>query len=134
MLTVTLLPACNELKFRDHDELVFTVPNDRARVVLPVRLQWRAHALVSNQRYAVLIDRAVPSPGHQISDPDQGVVITSSTSVTLDQMAIRGGVPKRDRDRHDIALVIIDGAGRRVGEHAAYRELRVVRDLAGTSR
>ncbi|MFT5223539.1 MAG: hypothetical protein ACI867_001860 [Glaciecola sp.] len=124
--------ACSGLQFVDHDEVVFTFPPDRSTVALPVLIEWDAKEIATGQGFAVFIDRSPQPPGMTIDeafdlDDRGGIVLSDRPELVLEQLAIRGGVPERDRDRHELTVVILDGEGRRVGEFADVLELLVDR-------
>lgn len=133
MIGASLLAGCSGLAFRDPGVLTITFPPDRSRVELPVRIAWDATELTEGQTYAVFVDRTPPRPGLTIdeafdAEERAGIHLTDDDEILLGEMAVRGGVPDRDRDRHEVTVVVLGPDGRRVGEYAAVRELHVVRD------
>lgn len=133
LLAAVVLSGCTGLAFRDPGVVTITFPPDRATVALPVRIAWEAADLVDGQHYGVFVDRMPPPPGATVDETyeveeRQGIHVADDTEILLDQIAIRGGVPDRERDRHEVVVVILDADGRRVGEWAGFRDLRVARE------
>jgi hypothetical protein len=133
------------LAFRLDDRLTITAPQDRDVVSLPVTITWEVEdfAVVEPGTqpregagyFAVFVDRAPVPPGETLAHvarddtgcredagcPDaeylaaRGVHTTTATSLVLDQLP-RGEEGRRER--HTATIVLLDGAGRRLGESA----------------
>lgn len=116
--------GASELQFIDDGSLTITFPPDRSVVSLPLVVRWEAVALVDGQRYGVFVDRTPQRPGDTIEaafdvEDRAGIHVVDEPRITLEQVAIRGGVPSRESDQHEVTVVVLDAQGRRVGERAA---------------
>lgn len=147
LLATVLCTACvpQGLAFRLDDRLSITAPSDRQEVTLPVTLRWEVEDFEvaepgSTPRedagyFAVFVDRAPMPPGEELAwlarddkgcrvgdgCPDAeyfsnlGVYTTSKTELVLEQVRARNTA---GRERHVATIVLLDGAGRRIGESA----------------
>jgi hypothetical protein len=136
--------ACSTsgLAFRVDDRLDFLEPADRAEVTLPLTVAWEFERFdVEDGRFAVFVDRPPPPPGRTIrsllgddeecaaaqtcDDPDRlaqrGIYVTSGTDVTIERV----DSDVDGRDFHEATVVLLDGAGRRIGESAFTVDFRI---------
>ena len=131
------------LAFRTDERVTITSPDDRETVSLPVTITWTvdgfdlvepgAPAQDDAGYFAVFVDRAPVSPGERFdsvadgdaacrgSCPDaaylaqRGIYATTATQVVIESVELDDD----DRsDRHTATIVLVDGAGRRIGESA----------------
>jgi hypothetical protein len=138
-----------QLQFRVDDRLHFSAPASRAVVAAPLTVSWRMQDFVAggldgshdhgHGAFAVFVDRAPMPVGKDLRwlgrsdagckrDPrcpdaqylkDRGVYLTTTPSVTLDQLpAASDGV---GNEQHFVNVVLVDGTGHRIGESAWYR-------------
>ena len=147
LLAVLACTACvpQGLAFRLDDRLTITAPADRAQVSLPVTLEWEVEDFDvvepgTDPRedagyFAVFVDRAPVPPGKTLAHvarndsgcragdgcPDaeylagRGIYTTTDTRLVLEQLP-RG--EEDERERHTATIVLLDGAGKRLGESA----------------
>ena len=152
--TAMLLTAgCDDLAFRTDERLAITSPDNQTTVTLPVTVSWtvRDFAVVAEGAasptksagyFAVFVDQAPMPPGEPLSwlargdneckasdgCPDArylqslGVYTTTGTSVVIERLTGHSGTSK---ERHQAVVVLLDSAGRRIGESA----FRVVFDV-----
>lgn len=144
----TALGGCSvhDVAFRQDDRLSFVTPRDRSEVALPVTIRWRVEdfAVPADGSFAVFVDRPPQPPGKPLAwlarnddacraddgcpgpawYADHDVHPTTATSLTLDQLPDRtdGG-----RERHEVTVVLLDAAGRRISETGWTLELEVRR-------
>jgi hypothetical protein len=140
------------LSFVQDERVEILRPADHARVVLPVAITWK----VSGFRvgggagsFGVLVDRVPPPPGKGLDwlfrnddlcsgkacddaayRAQRGVYRTDQTGVVLREIlthAQRGG-----DDQHDATVVLLDAAGRRLGEGSWTVQFRVRSTGLGT--
>lgn len=134
------------LAFRLDDRLTITAPQDRAEVTLPVTIDWEVEDFDVVEPgtapregagyFAVFVDRAPVPPGKTLAHvarkdtgcrpadgcPDaeylasRGIYTTTDTQLVLEQLP-RGDDEDR-RERHTATIVLLDGAGARLGESA----------------
>lgn len=149
--------ACqfSQLQFRGDHRLTFTSPSPRDKVAAPLTVSWSMKGFTSTGldgstdsrrgAYAVFVDRAPMPVGRDLKwlgrgdpackrDPrcptpqflaDQGVFVTTSTSVRLQTLPSQnGGVGD---EQHYVNVVLLNGAGRRIGESAWYLPFRTAR-------
>jgi hypothetical protein len=135
------------LAFRRDRRLSFVSPKDRARVRLPVVVRWKVNDVEGPHRYAVLVDRPPQPPGaglgHYVGkDPAcpsvaaclspaylaaRGVYETTDTAFRIESIAPRVGVPKGQKDFHEVTVVLLDQNGKRIGESGVSVNLRLER-------
>jgi hypothetical protein len=151
-----LTSACgvSNLAFLSDNRLHFVSPKSRAMVRLPVTISWRMSDFsvvppgtlpVSSRAgyFAVFVDRAPIKPGQTVAAvadrqcrrtpgcvnagylADRGVYTTTSDSLTLTQIA---NVNSYQRTQlHEATVVILDSAGKRIGESAWYLDFKMRR-------
>jgi hypothetical protein len=152
VLAPGLLGACGgegRLAFTQDDRVEILEPDNEAEVELPVRLRWKAdleQRAGGGPYFAVFVDRAPVAPGQSLrvladdscnrtpGCPDAEYFRDRFVYVTEEQSLVLEAVPRRSssqrtgaEDRHEAIIVLVDGAGRRIGE-AAYRVAFEVRD------
>lgn len=147
LLAVLACTACvpQGLAFRIDDRLTITAPADRATVTLPVTLSWEVEDFQvvepggeprkDTGYFAVFVDRAPVPPGETLAwvarddtgcraddgCPDaeylaaRGIYTTTGTRLVLEQLP-RGKEGRRER--HTATIVLLDAAGKRIGESA----------------
>jgi hypothetical protein len=144
--------AVSNLQFVTDNRLHFVAPRSRALVHLPVTLRWSMGDFTvvpsgtvpvsSRQGYfAVFVDRSPVRPGQtvaQVADSscrrtpgcvnagylaDRGVYTASTDEVTLSQIVSLNSYQKVQT--HEATVVILDSAGRRIGESAWYLDFRI---------
>lgn len=156
VLVATLLQGCgiHNLAFTTDTRLHFTGPKSRALVALPITISWTMKNFsvvppgtvpASNRSgyFAVFLDRAPIKPGQTvavIADPQcrrtpgcvsatylaaRGVYTTDSDSLSLKELAEVNDY--QSVQLHEATVVLVDAAGRRIGESAWYVDFRVRR-------
>lgn len=127
--------------FRTDKRLTFLVPEARQEVSLPLTVSWGWDDEADRPaRFALLVDIAPPAPGKTletlVDDPgcrafpdcvrqwfaEHGVYETAETSFVLKAVARRVNVPHSEQRFHELAIVLLDEAGRRTGEANWSRE------------
>lgn len=157
LVAISLLSAgCvpQGLAFRVDDRVTVLSPRDREQVPLPVTLRWSVRDFTvvpagtrggrDTGYFAVFIDGAPMPPGQPLAWvarndtgcrpadgcpsteylASRGVYATSQTQLVLQQVP---RVPDGKRDRHTATIVLLDGAGVRIGESAFQVVFDVVR-------
>lgn len=136
------LPACGfrGLSFVQDERVDITRPDDRDEVVLPLRVTWTVEDFAvgpGRGSFGVLVDRTPPRPGKDLGwifrgDPackgtsaslcakpeflaQRNVFRTTARSLTIAQVARLAG-SQTGRQFHEVTVVLLDEAGRRVGE------------------
>jgi hypothetical protein len=144
--------AVSNLQFVADNRLHFVAPRSRALVQLPVTLRWSITDFTvvppgtvpvsSHQGYfAVFVDRSPVKPGQTVAAvadsscrrtpgcmnagylADRGVYTASADEVKLSQIASVNSYQKVQT--HEATVVLLDSAGRRVGESAWYLDFRM---------
>jgi hypothetical protein len=152
-----LLSGCvpQGLSFRVDDRVDITAPKDRAEVTLPVTVSWTVRDFTVDKSgapgakdtgyFGVFVDRAPQPPGKPLSwvarkdrtcrasdgCPDdeylaaRGIYSTTDTHITFEQLPR----PSNDhqKERHSITVVLLDPAGKRIGESAFQVDVTVLR-------
>jgi hypothetical protein len=148
--------ACgvSNLAFFVDNRLHFVAPKPRAMVSLPVTISWRMTGFdvvppgtlpVSSRSgyFAVFVDRAPIRPGQTVAAvadrrcrrtpgcvnagylADRGVYTTAQDSLTLRQVSNLNSY--QSVQTHEVTVVILDSAGKRIGESAWYLDFRMRR-------
>ena len=151
-----LTSACgvSNLAFFVDNRLHFVAPKPRAMVSLPVTISWRMADFdvvppgtlpVSSRSgyFAVFVDRAPIRPGQTVAAvadrrcrrtpgcvnagylADRGVYTTTEDFVTLRQVSNLNSY--QSVQTHEVTVVILDSAGKRIGESAWYLDFRMRR-------
>jgi len=141
------------LSFVEDDRLSLQAPSDGASVTLPVRVSWSVkdftvtgpteHAASGTGYFGVFVDRAPPAPGDTVESlvrndkackaiagcpnveflAHRGAYTTTATNFVLDRLPDISTTD--EHGSHDVIVVLLDGAGRRIGEGAVHAEFRV---------
>lgn len=146
---VVATAACgtNGLSFRLDQRVALQTPAKNADVTLPVTVSWTVDDFAVGDgagSFGVLVDRTPPPAGKTLDwlfrDDDscvdgckdaayralQGVYRTSQSGIVLEEIPAQ---PDRGKpNRHEVTVVLLDAAGRRVGEGAWSREFDVVNE------
>jgi hypothetical protein len=151
------LSACADLSFRIDRRLHFLTPRDRQVVTVPFTLRWsmtsfevvgpgEAAPTRHAGYFAVFVDRAPVHPGQSVKavasgdhqcklEPgcpdtqylaDHRVYTTTHPWFTLTEVPLLAG--SRDKlQLHQVTVVLLDAAGRRIGESAWTRQFKMRR-------
>jgi hypothetical protein len=131
--------------FTKNDSVTIFAPRDQQRVTMPLTVAW--HATHYTGQYAVFFDEAPVPPGHTLlslvpaDDPcrrqpvcpddawlsSHNIVVTAVPSVVVPVLRDLRTTNRSD-DRHEVIVVMIDNAGRRVDEAAFRRDFVIERD------
>jgi hypothetical protein len=146
LLTAVLavLPACglHGLSFVQDERVDIVRPHDRAKVTLPIRVEWTARNFAvgpGRGSFAVFVDRTPQRAGKTLSWTFRGddackgtsaklcstpqflnqrnVFQTTRSSFTVAQVSRLSGA-QSGRQFHEVTIVLLDEAGRRSGEGA----------------
>lgn len=140
-LVLTSGCAVQGLDFRADERLAILTPADRSTVVVPFTMAWTlASPQPQESGFAVLVDVDPPAPGRPLTtllpesqqdaaacDPAcqqtaleaRGVTLTRATSLVIEALPRRSGIPAERARRHRLTVVVVDDQGRRVGEASA---------------
>jgi hypothetical protein len=147
------------LNFRVDDRLHFVSPADRSTVTAPVRLHWTMRDFAVRRPgsappssaagyFAVFVDRAPIKPGQTLKAvasgdplcqqrqgcPDRAylalhqVYTTDRSSITVPEVHALS-TSNSDVQTHTFTVVLLDTAGRRIGESAWQTDLRIPRKV-----
>ena len=111
------MASCGDQAFRVDERVSILAPDDRAVVELPVTLRWRAEGL-DDRTFGIFVDRAPVRPGRQVVESvnrTDAVYTTSDTELVISEVY---DDQAEGRERHTATIVLVDPAGRRVGESA----------------
>lgn len=145
------------LAFRVDDRLTITSPKNRAEVTLPLTVSWEIRDFTvvgpgdattgsKSGYFAVLIDQAPQPPGKPLSwvarkdrtcRPADGcpdaeylaarqIFSTTDTQLTFAQLP-RPSEDNKHKERHSITVILLDPAGKRIGESAFQIDIIVKR-------
>ena len=146
-----------ELDFVRDERVTITAPKQRTKVRLPTTIRWRVEDFQVTGRdgsssddagyFGVLVDRAPPAAGKtlfSLANNDAtckatpgcpsaaylrglGAYSTTKTEFRLEQVTDFSDEGRR-RDFHEVAVILLDGRGARIGEGAFRVEFEVERD------
>ena len=150
-LAATALSGCSAeqlraMQFHKDNRLIYTSPQARSLVQLPVRISWRFEesGKPGTQRYGVFVDRSPMPVGKGLKelasddrscerDPrcpgadylaNLGVYVTTQDALRLDVLPQVGGVGD---EQHTVTVVLLDKSGVRHSESAWYVDFRLRR-------
>ncbi len=158
VLVAGFLPGCgvSDLSFREDTRVEITAPKDRAEVRLPLTVTWTVHDFDVTGKtagggkdagyFGVFVDRAPQPPGQtlewlvrddKLCRPEEGcpdaaylaernIHSTTETEFTIDRLP--DFTQRELREFHEIIIVLLDTAGRRIGESAFAVEFQVLRE------
>jgi hypothetical protein len=127
LLILLSVSACvpDGLAFRVDERINITEPADHATVTLPVRIAWEVNSFDIAKPdtpprddagyFGVFVNRAAIPPGEAMpAKLEHGVYTTTDTSLLVKKLP----PGTADQDQHTATIVLLDGAGRRIGETA----------------
>jgi hypothetical protein len=117
--TAVAAVAGPDVPLSDDASFAVTAPADGAAVGDGFRLAWTS---AGTDRYAVVVDDAVPAPGSRV-EAGERVLLLTGTSLRLTLGDATTGSPSA-RAAHSITVVPLDAAGRRSGEDVAVVHVR----------
>ena len=136
ILAAATLSACGiqGLNFVQDDRVEIVAPKNNATVTLPLTVRWTARDFDGS--FAVLVDRAPPNPGKSLATLAEGDAVCEATPGCPDAAYLAGlraytttdtsfeitQLPEltedRTREGHEVTIVLLDPAGKRIGESA----------------
>lgn len=140
LAAVTSACATSGLSIRQDKRVDITAPADGEKVALPARIAWSVKDFrvgSAHGSFGVFIDQTPQRPGRTLQSlfahseecrgltgcPDKSFLArhnihqTSATAFTLDHLPAKSGTSK-GRQFHEVTVVLLDAAGKRVGEGA----------------
>lgn len=154
-IVLTLAPACgvDGLAFKEDTRVEVVRPGDRDEVRLPLTIDWTVEEFEVGRgqgSFGLVLDQAPPRPGKTLAWLYRGdrscrgdtgealcetaeflasrrVYTTTETKFTLDRVPRLSGDDRR-RQFHEVTLILLDAAGRRVGEGAWSVQFEVPRE------
>ena len=109
---------------RDRGFAVVT-PRDGAEVGAGFLVSWAPGSDPAPGGYAVVVDEALPAPGHRL-EPGPRTLLLTGTALRLHLGPASSGSPSARRF-HTVQVVRLDDAGRRLGEDVAVVHVRTRR-------
>jgi hypothetical protein len=131
-LLTPALAGCGPYLFRQSDRLQITSPASNSTVRQPLTVRWSAQDFTAPRdgRFAVFVDRDPMGPGGNIGDyaPSDrgGIYVVDGTTLHLNLLTPLVGVDPAEQNHHDVAVVMLDRHGARIGEYAGFAEFTVV--------
>ena len=136
--------AVTGLNFREDTRFSWVSPKSGADVTLPFELEWEMDGH-DGGLFAVFVDRSPMRPGRTVLDvvpddhtclaigdceemwlADNDIFVTPDTSLVIADLRDGSGI-RSDRDRKEIAVVLLDEDGKRANESVFVREVIVDR-------
>ena len=131
-LAVVALSACEStLLFKQDHRVTVTSPGNFSTVSQPVVFHWSARDFVAPRdgRFALFLDRDPMPPGQTIEyfkrENRRDIYVLDETQLGIDRLVPRPGGSALERNHHDVTVVLLDRAGRRIGESAGFAEFNV---------
>jgi hypothetical protein len=148
LLAALAVPACgvSNLNFVRDDRLTITAPKEDAEVKLPLTVRWTvddftvtgpgADVRPDAGYFGVFVDREPPRPGATLASlatgdpvcdatpgcPDAGYLAGlrayTTTATSFEVARLPELTVDRDREAHEVTIVLLDGSGHRIGESA----------------
>ena len=151
---LSTLAACGTIprQLVQDSNVTIVSPADMATVSAPVHLRWRSAGLPAGTRFAVFVDtyplrpgaglRSLVSPGDPcLTEPGcpdsawlrtHGVVLTSAHRVEIADLPTPGGLESQSGlPVHQVVIVLVDRAGRRLGDKVYSVEFRAAANGPG---
>lgn len=130
VLCGTAVAGCDVdgLAFRNDHRVKIVSPSSNDVVHLPFTIRFRVDKPGGSvASYGVFVDTNPPRAGDRISDDADrtGIYVTTDTAITVTHLLRPTTGPASNRDRHEVTVVLLDRAGHRVGESAAWVDFRV---------
>ena len=159
VLVATTTSGCGlrGLNFVQDERVRIAAPRDNAEVRVPFTVRWTvedfevtgptATSSSSAGYFGVFVDRAPPGPGRTLASLAEGDAVCKATKGCPDEAYLAGHraytttdtafrieqLPELTRDRereaHEVTVVLLDGKGRRIGESAFRVEFHVRRQV-----
>lgn len=118
--------------FRQDHRINIAYPGDFATVGQPLTIRWSARGFNApvDGSYAVFVDRDPMPPGETVASFDRdsrhrNIYVLKSPRLTIAHLDPNAGGSDAERNHHDITVVLLDSAGRRVGESAGFVQFTV---------
>ncbi|MEU1518406.1 hypothetical protein ABZ490_40755 [Streptomyces sp. NPDC005811] len=137
LLGVSGCADIHDIRYTLDHRITITAPRNLATVTMPTVMRWRLNdpsVLKDGRKFAVVVDRDVMPPGHPLKDlltdpcagdfpqcPDPEVLadgyhtyLTTRSRVTIPSVVSQQGAA--EGDSHTAMIILIDAAGKRVGD------------------
>ena len=134
LLVVTSLAAtgcANGLLFRNDHRITIDSPDDFASVSQPLTIRWTAKdfSAPADGHFVVFFDLAPQSPGDTIDSfsplERQLIRVVDRPQVGAPTLRPDENAPLVTRNHHEVTVILVDPAGRRIGETAGFVEFDV---------
>jgi hypothetical protein len=125
------------LAWREDRRLRIDAPGKNAVVTLPLEVRWHVRDLPKSLQgrpysYALFLDRFPQAPGKTLQQFDAGSKNLTQSRVGIiearESRHVFTTIPPHDarqRDKHELTVILVDENGRRVGETAGFLTFRV---------
>ena len=146
-----VLSGCSAdgLAFRRDDRVRILSPARRSTVRLPIVIRWRGEEGEQGRRFGVFVDQAPMAAGKDLRSvarrdkecrsqpgcPDErwfrvrNIYATTATSLRLETLPDTRPRERKDvKERHEVVVVLLDRANRRIGESGHTVEFFVTRE------
>jgi hypothetical protein len=139
--------SVHNLQFRADHRVHIVEPRASSEVRLPLQVRWRATD-TAGLRYGVFVDTFPMRPGKTVDSlgicadnnrprcqnpsylSQNGIYITAATQLQVDSLADLSANSYDKREVHDIAIILLNGKGQRVGEYSSVVEFYFQRHSA----
>lgn len=146
LAAVAALAGCgvDGLAFRQDHRVEIVQPSDRSEVTVPFEVRWTTDGLdTTDASFGVVVDREPPPPGRSLDwllrdDPgcragacpaerlaEANLFQTSETSIEITRLK---ALPRSAAGLHEVVVILLDEAGRRVGETGFRLQVRTVEE------
>jgi hypothetical protein len=131
-VSLSVLTACQPMLFRNDHRVTVQQPAAFESVRLPLVVRWAARDFPSPQAgsYVVFVDRDPMPPGESLDyfarGDREGIFATTETTLTVRTLRSDShNAVTAERNHHELTVVLLDHAGRRIGESAGFVEFDV---------
>jgi len=125
------------LAWREDRRLRIDTPKQNAVVTLPLEVRWHVRDLPKSLQgraysYVLFLDRFPQAPGQTLQHFDAGSKNLTQSRVGIiearEERHVFTTIPPHDarqRDKHELTVILLDDQGRRVGETAGFLTFRI---------
>lgn len=124
--------GCGNLLFRQTHRITVLTPNNYSTIREPVVVSWKVRDFLVGQdgTQVVFVDRSPMPPGRTIEHFErldrEGIFQTDNSSIRFDVLSPVMSNASSERNHHEITIVLLDRAGRRIGEEAGFVQFNIV--------
>ena len=134
LLALFALSGCqSDLLFRNDHRITVVEPVDFAKVHSPVTIRWvtREFSAPADGHFELFLDRDPQPPGETLQHYFAGqslqfIWTTDQTTFRIPYFPLADpNAPKEEQQHHTVTVILVDSAGRRIGETSGFVEFNL---------